>query len=200
MGVVMQSKLRAEKYVPLGERPKYERVAIELPGKLSVPAEGDMIECLVLNLCSSGTGVSCKKPPLLQIYVVLHIDGFGYFECVTSRYVNGKLDLRFVCKESRRRRFLADIQNFLEEGVRLRRRQNMPSTSEIRFTRPNGDQFRCGIDEFSSLGLLLRTSVRPPLGEMVHVGQTYGRVVHHHSEGIAIQFQQLPQCGQLDDR
>jgi hypothetical protein len=35
---------------------------------------------------------------------------------------------------------------------------------------------------------MLQTSVRPPLGEIVHVGQTYGRVVDHHDGGIAIRF------------
>jgi hypothetical protein len=188
MGVVMQSKQSAEKQLPPEKRRRYERFATELPGKLCLRAEGDMIECLVLNLCSSGARVSCKIPPLLQSYVVLHVDGFGSFECVTSRYVKGKLDLRFVCNEARRRRLLADIHNFVDEGVRLRRLQNKPSISEIRFTRPNGEQFRCGIVDASSQRLLLRTPIQPPIGEIIHVGQTYGRVALHYRDGIAIEF------------
>ena len=198
MGAVMQAKQREENHLPLEKRRRYERVVTELPGKLSVLAEGDLIECLVLNLCSSGAGVSCETPPLLQTYVVLHVNGFGSFECVTSRHVKGKVDLRFVCKEARRRHLLADIQNFVEEGVRLRRRQNMPPTSEIRLTRPNGEQFRCDIEAASSQRLLLRTTVQPPVGEIVHVGQTYGRVALHYKEGIAIQFlRTTPDMGSL---
>ena len=188
MGMVMQSKQSAEKHLPLEKRRRYEYFATELPGRLCSPAEGGMIECRVLNLCSSGARVSCKMPPLLQSYVVLRVDGFGSFECVGSRYVKGNLDVRFVCKEARRRRLLADIQNFLDERVRLRRFQNMPSISEVRFTRPNGEQFRCGIVEASSQRLLLRTPIQPPVGEIIHVGQTYGRVALHCREGIAMHF------------
>ena len=188
MGVVMQSKQRAEKHLPLEERPKYERVATELPGKLSVRAKGDMIECLVSDLCSSGAGVICKKAPLLHTYVVLHINGFGSFECVTSRYTRGTLDLRFVGKEERRRYVLADIKNFVAEGQRLRQRQNMPLTSELRFTRPNGEQFRCGVVNAFGRRLLLRTDIQPAIGEVIHMAQTYGRVVRHYREGIAIQL------------
>jgi len=180
MGVVMQFKQTLEK------RRRYERVATELPGKLSLLAKEDMIECLILNLCSSGARISCSIPPLLQTYAVLHVDGFGYFECVTSRYVKGKLDLRFVGKGTRRRRLIKDIHIFIDESVRLRRHLNMPSIAEISFTRPNGEQFRCGVVEASSQSLLLRTPMQPPIGEIIHVGQTYGCVAFHYRDGISI--------------
>ena len=175
-------------YLPHEKRQRNERVEIELPGKLFVLAEEVMIECLILNLCSSGAGLRCKNPPLLLTYAELHTDGFGHFECVTSMVVDGILDVRFVCRETRRRRLLGDIKNFVDESARLRQRENMPSSSEIRFTRPNGEQFRCGIHKWTSQGLLLRTSVRPPLGETVYVGLTFGRVAFHSEYGIAIEF------------
>jgi hypothetical protein len=184
----MQSTQRAEKHLPIEKRRRYEQVDIELPGKLSMLAEEDMIECLILNLCSSGARVSCKIPPLLQTYAVLYVNGFGSFECVSSRYVKENLDLRFVCNEARQKRLIADIRNFVDEGVKLRRRHDVPSTSEMRFTRPNGEQFRCGIVDASPQRLLLRTSIQPPIGEIIHVGQTYGRVALHYRDGIAIKF------------
>ena len=184
----MEAKHGAEKHVPFVERHKHRRLTFELSGNLSVPADEEMLECLVLNLCGSGAGISCEKPAPLQTYVVLHVDGFGSFECVTSRHVKGHLDLRFICKEARRKRILGDIANFVDEGVKLRWLRHKPSTSEIRFTRPNGEQFRSGIEKISSEGAWLRTAVRPPLGEIVYVGHTYGRVVQHHGAGIAIRF------------
>lgn len=176
--------------LPLETRRRHERISTELPGKLSMPAKGRMIECLVLNLCSSGARVRCNIPPLLHTYVVLHVDGFSSFECVTSRYVKRELDLRFVCNEARRRHLIVDIRNFVDEGVRLRRVLNLPSIAEIRFTRPNGEQFRCGVVEASSQRLLLRTPIQPPIGEIIHVGLTYGCVAFHYGDGIAVQVLQ----------
>jgi hypothetical protein len=187
----MEAKHGAEKHMPLVERHKHRRLTLELSGKLSVPAEEEMIECFVLNLCSSGAGVICEKPAPLQTYAVLDVDGFGSFECVTSRHVKKHLDLRFIGKEARRKRILGDIANFVDEGVKLRWRRNRPSISEIRFTRPNGEQFRSGIEKISSEGAWLRTSIRPPLGEIVYFGHMCGRVVQHHSAGIAIRFLQI---------
>ena len=172
--------------MPLRKRIRSQCIAINLPGKISPPAEGELIDCWITNLCSSGARVSCKQPPLLQTSLILHVDGFGSFECATSRYVKDGVDLRFVGKQARRRRILADIVNFVDEGARLRRRQNMPSTSEIRFTRPHGEQFRGAILDSTPQRLLLQTSIQPPVGEIVHVGQTYGRVAVHYKNAIAI--------------
>jgi hypothetical protein len=37
-------------------------------------------------------------------------------------------------------------------------------------------------------GVSLKTDARPPLGEVVLIGQMAGKVVRHHLEGIAIEF------------
>ena len=172
--------------LPLRKRSRSQCSAINLPGKISTLAEGDLIDCLITNLCSSGARVSCKQLPLLQTSLTLHVDGFGSFDCASSRYVKDGVELRFVGMQPRRRRILADIVNFLDEGTRLRGRQNMPSASEIRFTRPHGEQFRGAILDATPQRLLLQTSISPPVGEIVHVGQTYGRVAGHYKNAIAI--------------
>lgn len=186
----MEAKHGAEEHMPLVERYKHRRLTVELSGRLFLPAVDETIECFVLNLCGSGAGVSCEKPAPLQTYAVLQVDGFGSFECVTSRHLKRQLDLRFICRDAKRTRILGDIANFVNEGVTLRWQRYKPSTSEIRLTRPNGEQFRSGIEKISSEGAWLRTAVRPPLGEIVYVGHTYGRVVQHHGAGIAIRFLQ----------
>jgi hypothetical protein len=183
----MQTKQSEAKAPPL-ERRKYQRIVIELPGQLSLPTSKEIIDCRVINLSGGGAAVRCETSIPPHKNVVLTVEGFGHFECVTTRYADGELGLRFVCREVRRKRLLADIASFVEESARLRQQQSMPPVSEIRFARPNGEQFRCGIAGASPQGLMLQTNVRPPLGEIVHVGQTYGRVVDHHDGGIAIQF------------
>ena len=37
-------------------------------------------------------------------------------------------------------------------------------------------------------GVSLKTDARPPLGEVVLIGQMAGKVVRHHETGIAIEF------------
>ena len=57
-----------------------------------------------------------------------------------------------------------------------------------RFTRANGDVVSCEVLDLSMSGVSLETVSRPPLGEVVLIGQMAGRVARHHDNGIAIEF------------
>jgi hypothetical protein len=37
----------------------------------------------------------------------------------------------------------------------------------------------------------LRTKARPAVGEIVNLGRSWGKVIRHHEEGVAIQFVQI---------
>jgi hypothetical protein len=172
-----------------------ERVAVRLAGKLFVPAEQSTLECIIINLSVGGAGIHCPEPPPLDAFVVLYVDGFGRFDGVTTRYVNGELGLKFVCKEARRKKLEQDLESFVKEGMtsvtRLRRhRRNPVNTSIVFFSRADGSQAACKLMDLSFQGAMLKTHVRPPIGEIVHLGQTRGWVVRHHEQGIGVQFQQ----------
>jgi hypothetical protein len=177
---------------PTDDRREYERVETALAGKLFVPAEQITVDCQVVNLSAGGAGVHCDAPPPLDAFVVLYIQGFGRFEGVTTRYTSGELGLRFACKEAKRQRLLADLVGFVCDGVlpsaRPRRGPRVISTSSCRLTLATGEETCCETIDVSLQGASLRTTVRPPIGGLVHLGKTCGRVVRHHEDGIAIQF------------
>jgi hypothetical protein len=180
---------------PRGERRIYERVATALQGKFFVPAEETTLECEIVNLSAGGAGVRCAEPPPLDTYVVLYIEGFGRFECVATRFVDGLLGLHFICKEAKRQRLLRDLAHYINSGVsgitRLRRHPRSNSVSVGYFKRPNGEEVRCDVLDISLQGVSLRSDSRPPIGEVINLGRTWGRIVRHHADGIAIQFLEL---------
>jgi hypothetical protein len=180
---------------PAGERRAHERVATALNGRFFVPAEEITLDCEILDLSAGGAGVRCSEPPPLNTYVILYIDGFGRFECVATRFVDGLLGLHFVCKEAKRQRLLRDLALYVACGVagvtRLRRHPRNASTSVGYFKRPNGELVPCDVLDISLQGVSLRTASRPPLGEIINLGRTWGRIVRHHDDGIAIQFLEL---------
>jgi hypothetical protein len=55
-------------------------------------------------------------------------------------------------------------------------------------TRENGEHISCDVLDISLDGVSLRTRIRPPVGEIVNLGRTRGRVVRHHIDGIAVQY------------
>ena len=174
------------------EKREFARHKIALPGKLFLPAEDASFECHVLNLSCGGAGVKCDEPPPLRSFVVLYIDGFGRFEGLTTRYIDGELGLQFVCSEAKRQQLLNDISHFVIHGAqastRTRRHTRSASVRWGHFLRPNGDCARCDALDISLQGISLKTNVRPPIGELTKLGRVFGRVVRHHDEGIAIQF------------
>jgi hypothetical protein len=171
---------------------QHQRVATALPGRLFVPAEEVTLECTIVNLSAGGAGVECDEPPPLNAFVVLYVDGFGRFDCVAMRYVEGELGLRFVCKEAKRRRLLTDLTTFVQTGTtrktRLRAHTRLPSDTTTHFTRADGSAVPCQVLDISLQGLSLSAEIQPPIGEVISLGLSQGRVVRHLENGIAIQF------------
>ncbi|MEO8300773.1 MAG: PilZ domain-containing protein [Rhizomicrobium sp.] len=172
-----------------------ERVPVRLAGKLFVPAEEITLECTIINLSAGGAGIYCAEPPPLDCFVVLYIDGFGRFEGVTTRYVEGELGLKFVCKEAKRQRLEQDLAAFTADGMtgvtRLRRHRRSATPVQIDyFTMEDDCEVPCKLMDISLQGALLKTKARPAIGQIIQLGQTRAWVVRHHDEGIGVQFQQ----------
>jgi hypothetical protein len=182
-----------------------ERVAVTLAGKLFVLAEQATLDCTVVDLSVGGAGLYCPEPPPLDAFVVLYVTGFGRFEGVTTRFVKGELGLKFICKDTKRKRLEEDLAGFVREGMvgvtRLRRYPRAAAGGQIgQFTCANGENVPCKLLDVSLQGALLETAARPAIGEVIHLGQTRGWVIRHHMEGVGVQFQQAPQSGQTDGR
>jgi hypothetical protein len=178
-----------------GEQRTHERVVTALAGKLFVPAEQVTLDCQVINLSGGGAGIQCAEPPPLNTFVVLYIEGFGRFDGVATRYVEGELGLKFVCKEAKRLRLLRDLASYVDSGAipptGLRRHPRIASVSVGHFERSTGELVRCDVLDMSLQGVSLRTAIRPPVGEIINLGRTWGRIVSHHEDGIAISFLEL---------
>jgi hypothetical protein len=171
---------------------EHERVATRLQGKLFIPAETSTMDCDVVDLSAGGAGVRCEDAPPLETFVVLYVDGFGRFESVATRYVDGLLGLRFLCTDAKRQRLIEKLNVFVEHGLmaatRLRQYERTAPDTLSHFTRANGQQVRCDILDISLQGFSLKTNARPPIDELVRLGRTYGRVVRHHEQGIGVEL------------
>jgi hypothetical protein len=188
---------------PSEDRREFSRVVTTFPGKLFLPAEQITLDCQVINLSAGGAGIRCDEPPPLQSFVVLYIEGFGRFQGVATRYEAGELGMCFVCREAKRERLKRDLAAYVQDGqlpaTRLRAHHRAPSSAIGHFIRHNGEQVRCDVLDISLQGLSLRTDSRPPVGEIINLGQSWGRVVRHHPDGIALQFLKLAHDAQAED-
>jgi hypothetical protein len=192
MGVTMKS---SAPNAVADEQRAHGRLDIRVAGKLFVPAEEATLDCTVINLSLGGAGLYCPEPPPLDAFVILYVEGFGRFECVTTRFVKGELGLKFLCKDAKRKRLEQDLAAFVRDGVvgvtRLRRHPRAATANKsCEFTRADGQREACELQDISFQGAMLKTAARPAIGEVIQLGQTRGWVIRHHKEGIGVQFQQ----------
>lgn len=82
-----------------------------------LPAEETAQSCTVLDISVGGARVTCEDVPPVSALVILHVEGFGRFEGVTTNFSDGALGLRFLVPEKRRALLALQIQAFLENGV-----------------------------------------------------------------------------------
>ena len=177
---------------PSQEKRKYERVKLLLPGHLFDPQTDQSAKCMVLNLSAGGAAIQCSISFRPGSLLILYIDGFGRFQGKPIVHQNGQLALQFIIGDAKRSRLIEMLQSFGLEGLagvtRQRKHARVPSLASGSIIRENGEQLDCDVLDFSLDGVSLRTSVRPPIGEIVTLGRAQGRIMRHHADGIAVQY------------
>jgi len=180
------------------DRRRYRRVPIDIQGKIFVPSDERDASCQVIDLSPGGAQVSSELPLQAGTAIVVYIDGFGRFEGVVARpadakdRIDGNFGIKFLCSAMKRERVAEQLTLYMNKGVLdesvLRRHEREPTKGLARFTRANGDIVGCEVLDLSLSGVSLKSDMKPPLGEVVLIGQMAGRVVRHHENGVAIEF------------
>jgi hypothetical protein len=174
------------------ERRQHVRVDVSLPAKLFVPTDGREASCKVLDMSAAGARIASDFAPEAGSLVVVYIDGFGRFECDVIQADHGLFSVSFRISSLKRERVGEQLTTLMKQGAIdstvLRRHERTATKGMANFIRANGDVVPCEVLDLSLSGLSLKTDGRPPVGEMVVVGQMSGRVVRHHENGIAIEF------------
>jgi hypothetical protein len=178
------------------ERRQYQRVRVELSGRLFSPTEGREAPCRIVGLSPGDAHVTSDFVPQNDEQVVLYIDGFGRVEGTVARSATDFFSVKFQCSALKREKIVELLtlyvnRDLVDETV-VRRHDRAPTSGLARFTRANGDSFSCEVLDLSLSGLSLKTEIRPPIGEIVLIGPTAGRVVRYHENGIAIEFTSPP--------
>ena len=188
----MTAKQREPVQINPADQRKHPRRRASFDGQLFVPAETLTMDCTVVDLSVSGAGVLCDDVPPLSTFVVLDIDGFGRYEAVTVRYVNGVLGLRFQCSDEKRRRLVSKLDLCIGYGMTVQTghsgHDRSSRTTVLHFVRPNGEEVSCEVLATSDEEMSLKTRERPPVNELIQIGLVYGRVERHHEQGFSLKL------------
>ncbi len=178
------------------ERRKFERIRMDLPGRLFEPVDWKTVDCRVLNLGAGGALIECESGCPAELPLVLYVEHFGRFEGTIVHRSSTLFGMKFSVGEAKRGRLREMLASYAEHGtsglLSLRKYPRFKSDGSVTLVRESGRIIACDVLDISPDGVSLRTADFPPIGELVRVGKSCGRVVRHHDEGIALQFIREP--------
>jgi len=174
------------------ERRHFKRVPVELAGRIFIPSDNREARCEIDDLSTGGAHVKSEIVPPDAEPIVIYIDNFGRFEGTVVRPGEGEFSIQFQCSALKREKIAEQLTLHLNKGAVdesvLRRHDRAPTKGLARYTRATGEIVNCEVLDLSLSGVSLKTETRPPIGEVVLIGQTAGRIARHHETGIALEF------------
>lgn len=174
------------------DRRRYRRIDVDLTGRIFLPRNQSEAPCKILDLSPGGARISSDADFGSDRNVILYVEDFGRFEGNIVRLSGGDFGVQFHCSALKRERIAEQLTVFLNkefvDDTVMRRHERKPHRGLARFTRASGEIVSCEVLDLSMSGVSLETVARPPLGEVVLIGQMAGRIARHHERGIAIEF------------
>jgi hypothetical protein len=172
------------------EKRAHKRVPIAIAGKLFFPSTDTEQDCIVTDISLGGATLQCDEQPAVGTELVLYLPGFDRFAGAIVRSTCEEAGMHFDCTDAKRERLaekiMLHIAGVLPDATQTRRAERVGAPR--RFTRPGGAVVSFEVIDISLTGASLRTPARPPIGEIVMVGTTPGRVCRHFDDGIALEF------------
>ena len=174
------------------DRRKYERTKLYLPGQLFNPLNNEASECKVLNLSAGGARIQSQTEFSQGISLVLNVENIGRYEGITVPQETGHFGIRFTIGKRKPGHLASMLTCLGRSGMaaisHLREHERIPTLIKGSIVRENGKHLTCDVLDISLDGLSVRTNWRPHIGEIVRLGRTYGRVIRHNADRIAIQY------------
>jgi hypothetical protein len=185
------------------ERRRFQRVRVNLLGRYML-ADRREFPCQVVDMSPGGMALIAPVNGKAGERVIAYIDHIGRLEgSIVRQFQNGFA--MTIAATPRKRDKLASQLTWLANrhvlGLPEDRRHGrvVPRDPVSNLTLPDGSSLSCRVIDMSLSGAAVSSDQRPPIGALVTLGKTQGRVVRHLEQGFAVEFTRLQQPDFLDD-
>ncbi len=175
------------------DRRTFRRVKSAIRGKflLRAPDAADGRDCIVTDISLGGACIECANAPPVGTEVYLNANGFENIAGTVARVTSDGMVIGFDGANDTREQIAEKILSYLggRRGETLPRRHERLQVPQARqFTRPGGEVVDFVVIDLSLSGAYLGTKIKPPVGELLVIGKSRGRIMRHLENGIAIEF------------
>jgi len=181
------------KFGVLTDRRTFRRVKSAIRGVIfcSAPGRADSQDCVLIDISLGGALVECADAPPIGTGITLKAEGFHHIAGVVVRITSEGLVIGFDCANDTRENVAEEILLYLggrRNNTPARRHERLQVPQARQFARPDGKLVDFCVIDLSLSGAYLETKIKPPIGELVSIGRSRGRIVRHLERGIAVEF------------
>jgi hypothetical protein len=194
------------KMPPLAEeRRRHQRVNVNLLGRYML-ADRREFPCQVTNMSPGGMALIAPVTGTPGERVIAYVDHLGRLEGKIARLFQNGFAMTISATSRKRDKLAAQLiwlanRHILNLPEDRRHGRFVPRRPLARLILPNGNNVACRVIDLSQSGaaIAIAPDLLPPIGAMVTVGKTPGRVVRHIDDGFAIEFTRLQHPDFLED-
>ena len=202
----MAIALKKTKILPLAEeRRRFQRVRVTLLGRYMLNDRREF-PCQVINMSPGGMALVAPVAGEVGQRVIAYVDHLGRLEGVIARITPNGFAMTVSATSRKRDKLAAQLtwlanRQILNMPEDRRHGRFTPRNPLGRLILPNGTNITCLIIDVSQSGaaIAIAPDLRPPIGAMVTIGKTPGRVVRHIDDGFAVEFTRLQHPDFLED-
>jgi hypothetical protein len=182
--------------VPLSEeRRRFQRVRVNLLGRYML-ADRREFPCQITDMSPGGMALIAPVNGRAGERVIVYVDHIGRLEGTIARQFPNGFAMS-VTATPRKRDKLASQLTWLANrhvlGLPEDRRHDriVPRDPRAVLVLPDGSQMTCHVVDMSLSGAAIASESKPPVGTIVRLGKTQGRVIRHVDMGFAVEFTRL---------
>jgi len=193
MDAAVQEKRRTP---PLREeRRRFQRVRVNLLGRYML-ADRREFPCQVVDMSPGGMALIAPVNGTTGERVIAYVDHIGRLEGSLVRQFDNGFAMTIAATPRKRDKLAAQLTWLANRhvlGLPEDRRHGriVPRDPNTQLILPNGATLKCRLIDMSLSGAAVATDERPPMGTLVTLGKTQGRVVRHLEQGFAVEFTRL---------
>jgi hypothetical protein len=192
---MVRSRLRI---LPLSEeRRRHQRVRVDLLGRLMLENRQEY-PCQIVDMSPGGMALIAQTPGQLGERVIAYVDHLGRLEGKITRQFEGGFAMSIGATPRKRDKLAAQLtwlanRQILNLPEDRRHGRIIPRNPMARLILPNGTNVACRVIDMSLSGaaVAIPPAQLPPVGTLVTIGKTAGRVVRHIEDGFAVEFTRM---------
>ena len=177
------------------ERRRFQRVKVHLLGRYMLPDRREF-PCQIINMSPGGLALLAPGIGNVGDRVIAYLDHIGRVEGKITRIIDNGFAMTIISTPRKRDKLAAQLTWLANRhvlGLPEDRRHGriVPRDPVTQLVLPNGATMKCRLIDMSLSGAAVATDERPPMGTLVSLGKTQGRVVRHLEQGFAVEFTRL---------